>query len=51
MRCRLGLKQTGLDPAQPLTIRLKPQKIAVLIRITVFKVWVPMAGAVLTPTS
>jgi Transposase DDE domain group 1 len=41
---RLGLKQTDLAPAQPSTMRLKLLKIGALIRITVRKVWVSMAG-------
>ena len=41
---RLGLKQTELAQAQCSTIRLKLLKIGALIRITVRKVWVSMAG-------
>jgi hypothetical protein len=41
---RLGLKQTELAEAQCVTIRLKLLKIGALIRITVRKVWVSMAG-------
>ena len=41
---RLGLKQTELAAAQASTIRLKLLKIGALIRITVRKVWVSMAG-------
>ena len=41
---RLGLKQTELAPAQCATIRLKLLKIGALIRITVRKVWVSLAG-------
>jgi hypothetical protein len=41
---RLGLKQTELAAAQVSTIRLKLLKIGALIRITVRKVWVSMAG-------
>ncbi|HUZ95040.1 MAG TPA: IS1380 family transposase [Edaphobacter sp.] len=41
---RLGLKQTDLAQAQAATIRLKLLKIGALIRITVRKVWVSLAG-------
>jgi hypothetical protein len=41
---RLGLKQTDLAQAQCSTIRVKLLKIGALIRITVRKVWVSMAG-------
>ena len=41
---RLGLKATDLVQAQCETIRLKVLKIGALIRITVRKVWVSMAG-------
>jgi hypothetical protein len=41
---RLGLKQTELARAQVSTIRLKLLKIGALIRITVRKVWVSLAG-------
>jgi hypothetical protein len=41
---RLGLKQTDLAHAQASTIRLKLLKIGALIRITVRKVWVSLAG-------
>jgi hypothetical protein len=41
---RLGLKQTELAEAQCATIRLKLLKIGALIRITVRKVWVSLAG-------
>jgi hypothetical protein len=41
---RLGLKQTALAKAQCGTIRLKLLKIGALIRITVRKVWVSLAG-------
>lgn len=41
---RLGLKQTELAAAQASTIRLKVLKIGALIRITVRKVWVSLAG-------
>jgi hypothetical protein len=41
---RLGLKQTELAEAQCVTIRLKLLKIGALIRITVRKVWVSLAG-------
>ena len=41
---RLGLKQTELAQAQCATIRLKLLKIGALIRITVRKVWVSLAG-------
>lgn len=41
---RLGLKHTDLAQAQAATIRLKLLKIGALIRITVRKVWVSMAG-------
>jgi len=41
---RLGLKGTDLAQAQSTTIRLKVLKIGALIRITVRKVWVSLAG-------
>jgi len=41
---RLGLKGTELAKAQCATIRLKLLKIGALIRITVRRVWVSMAG-------
>ncbi len=41
---RLGLKETDLAQAQCSTIRLKLLKIGALIRVTVRKVWVSMAG-------
>ena len=41
---RLGLKATDLAQAQCSTIRLKLLKIGALIRITVRKVWVSLAG-------
>ncbi|MGH7412004.1 MAG: IS1380 family transposase [Candidatus Methylomirabilis sp.] len=41
---RLGLKGTELAQAQCSTIRLKLLKIGALIRVTVRKVWVSMAG-------
>ena len=41
---RLGLKATDLAQAQCATIRLKLLKIGALIRITVRRVWVSMAG-------
>ena len=41
---RLGLKATDLAQAQSATIRLKVLKIGALIRITVRKVWVSLAG-------
>ena len=41
---RLGLKATELARAQSATIRLKVLKIGALIRITVRKVWVSLAG-------
>lgn len=41
---RLGLKQTELARAQCSTIRLRLLKIGALVRITVRKVWVSMAG-------
>jgi Transposase DDE domain group 1 len=41
---RLGLKATELAEAECRTIRLKLLKIGALIRITVRKVWVSMAG-------
>ena len=41
---RLGLKQTDLAQVQCSTIRLKLLKIGALIRVTVRKVWVSMAG-------
>lgn len=41
---RLGLKGTALAEAQCSTIRLKLLKIGALVRLTVRKVWVSMAG-------
>jgi Transposase DDE domain group 1 len=41
---RLGLKATDLAQAQCSTIRLKLLKIGALVRITVRRVWVSMAG-------
>ena len=41
---RLGLKQTELARAQVSTIRLKLLKIGALVRITVRRIWVSMAG-------
>jgi hypothetical protein len=41
---RLGLKATDLARAQAATIRLKVLKIGALIRVTVRKVWVSLAG-------
>jgi hypothetical protein len=41
---RLGLKQTELARAQASTIRLKLLKIGALVRITVRRVWVSLAG-------
>ncbi len=41
---RLGLKETDLAQAQCSTIRLKLLKIGAVIRVTVRKVWVSMAG-------
>ena len=41
---RLGLKGTDLSQAQASTIRLKLLKIGALVRITVRRVWVSMAG-------
>ena len=41
---RLGLKQTELAKAQCSTIRLKLLKIGALVRITVRKVWMSLAG-------
>jgi hypothetical protein len=41
---RLGLKATDLAQAQAATIRLKLLKIGALIRITVRRVWVSLAG-------
>ena len=41
---RLGLKATDLAQAQAATIRLKLLKVGALIRITVRKVWVSLAG-------
>ena len=41
---RLGLKRTELAPAQAITIRLKVLKIGALIRATVRKVWIALAG-------
>jgi hypothetical protein len=41
---RLGLKETELAQAQATTIRLKVLKIGALIRVTVRKVWIALAG-------
>ena len=41
---RLGLKGTALAQAQMTTIRLKVLKIGALIRVTVRKVWIALAG-------
>ena len=41
---RLGLKATELAQAQATTIRLKLLKIGALIRVTVRKVWIALAG-------
>ena len=41
---RLGLKGTELAPAQGATMRLKLLKIGALIRVTVRRVWVSLAG-------
>jgi len=41
---RLGLKGTHLAQAQATTIRLKVLKIGALIRVTVRKVWIALAG-------
>ena len=41
---RLGLKETELAQAQAATIRLKVLKIGALIRVTVRKVWIALAG-------
>ena len=41
---RLGFKTTELGRAQCATLRLKVLKIGALIRITVRKVWVSLAG-------
>jgi hypothetical protein len=41
---RLGLKGTELAQAQATTIRLKLLKIGALIRVTVRKVWIALAG-------
>jgi hypothetical protein len=40
----LGLKETELAQAQATTIRLKVLKIGALIRVTVRKVWIALAG-------
>jgi hypothetical protein len=42
--CRLGLQGTELAQAQATTIRLKLLKIGALIRVTVRKVWIALAG-------
>jgi len=42
---RLGLKATDLAQAQCVTIRLKLLKVGALIRVTVRKVWVSLAGS------
>lgn len=41
---RLGLKGTELAPVQCATIRLKLLKIGALIRVTVCRVWLLLAG-------
>jgi len=41
---RLGLQGTEFAQAQATTIRLKVLKIGALIRVTVRKVWVALAG-------
>jgi len=41
---RLGLKGPALVQAQATTIRLKVLKIGALIRVTVRKVWIALAG-------
>jgi hypothetical protein len=41
---RLGLKNTELAQAQATTIRLKVLKIGALIRVTVRRVWIALAG-------
>ena len=41
---RLGLKETELAQAQVTTIRLKVLKIGAVIRVTVRKVWIALAG-------
>jgi hypothetical protein len=41
---RLGLKETEFAQAQATTIRLKLLKIGALIRVTVRKVWIALAG-------
>jgi len=41
---RLGLKATDLAQAQAATMRLKLLKVGALIRITVRKGWVSLAG-------
>ena len=41
---RLGLKGTALAQAQATTIRLRVLKIGALIRVTVRKVWIALAG-------
>jgi hypothetical protein len=41
---RLGLKGTELAQAQATTIRLKVLKIGALIRVTVRKIWIALAG-------
>jgi hypothetical protein len=41
---RLGLKETELAQSQVTTIRLKVLKIGALIRVTVRKVWIALAG-------
>ncbi len=41
---RLGLKGTALAQAQATTIRLKVLRIGALIRVTVRKVWIALAG-------
>ncbi|MGB7590791.1 MAG: transposase [Terriglobia bacterium] len=41
---RLGLKGTEFAQAQVMTIRLKILKIGALIRVTVRKIWIALAG-------
>ena len=45
MQMSIGLRQTDLAQAQCSTIRLKLLKIGALVRITVRRVWVSMAGS------
>jgi Transposase DDE domain group 1 len=48
---RLGLQGTELAKAQCSTVRLKLLKIGALIRITIRKVWISLAGDILTSRS